>query len=477
MKLRWKLFSIILGTVGFILLGILVVNSVYLERFFVREQKEKLLEIGRVLTDPAYVVDLQNIEMHSNVSISIKKLEMLNQFEKSSMMSRSEIDDISGLLKQGKMIFSEVRFLDYRGKSLILFIPYREDMYFEILSPLNFLEEGAGASTKYNVRLVVVIFIFGCLASFVFAKKISQPLVELKNIANNISRSDFSQKFEYGSRDEVGQLGISINKMAEELENNITEINNKNLMLEKEVEHEKRLEKMRKEFIANVSHELKTPIAIIQGYAQGLAEGVVAAEDMDFYTSTIMEESVKMNNLVQELLLVSKMESSRMEFNRRHMDYYPTIQDFIRKFSRDNKKIYYAGPGEIRVVCDDKFIDRVMNNFIVNALKYSTENSDIGIEVTEEAEDFKIAVKNETDRLNPEDLGDIWIPFYRKDAARDRDGHGLGLSIVKGILENHKCPYGTEMKDKVVSFWFKLPKAVEPPDDEDDDEFDEGEDA
>jgi len=459
MKLRWKLFSIILGLVGFILLGILIVNSVYLERFFVREQKEKLLEIGRVLTDPSYVVDLQNIEMHSNVSISIKKIEMLNQFEKSSMMSRSEIDDIKDLLARGKMIFSEVRFLDYRGKSLILFIPYRNDMYFEILSPLNFLEEGASASTKYNVRIVAAIFIFGCLASYIFSKKISQPLVELKNIALRISKSDFSQKFNGKNHDEIGELGRTINKMADELENNITEIHNKNLMLEKDIEHEKRLEKMRKEFIANVSHELKTPIAIIQGYAQGLSEGVVAAEDMDFYTSTIMEESVKMNNLVQELLLVSKMESDHMEFHMQAVDYYPAILEFIRRFTRDNKKIVYTGPEAIDVVCDEKYIDRVMNNFIVNALKYSTEHSDIHIVVTEEEDSFKFSVENETDRLEKEDLKDIWEPFVRKDKARDRDGHGLGLSIVKGILEHHGSRFGTDLNAKTVSFWFKLPKA------------------
>ncbi|MDR3259315.1 MAG: HAMP domain-containing histidine kinase [Fusobacteriaceae bacterium] len=458
MKIRWKLFCLLLGLVGVILLGFSILNTIYLERFFIGEQKEKLLEIGRVLTDPSYVVDLQNIEMHSNVSISIKKIEALSQFEKSSMMSRNEIDDIAKLLKDGKLIFSEVRLLDYRGKSLILFIPYKNNMYFEILSPLNFLEEGASVSTKYNMRIVIFTFFVGCLVSYIFAKKISQPLLGLTNIAQSISKSDFSNKFNGQNKDEVGELGRAINKMADNLENNIKEINNKNLILKKDIEREKKLEKLRKEFIANVSHELKTPISIIQGYAQGLLEGIVKDEDMDFYCNVIMEESVKMNNLVQELLLVSKMESAHIEIHLEEIDYYPSIMEFIKKFSRDNKKITYSGPDKINVVCEETYINRVMNNFVINALKYSTEDSEIMIEVIEEQDDYKIMVKNETDNLKTEDLSDIWTPFFRKDTARDRDGHGLGLSIVKGILETHKCQYGIDLNENIVSFWFKLHK-------------------
>jgi signal transduction histidine kinase len=458
MKIRWKLFCLLLGLVGVILLGFSILNTMYLERFFIGKQKEKLLEIGRVLTDPSYVVDLQNIEMHSNVSISIKKTEALSQFEKSSMMSRSEIDDIAKLLKDGKLIFSEVRLLDYRGKSLILFIPYKNNMYFEILSPLNFLEEGASVSTKYNMQIVIFTFFVGSLVSYIFAKKISQPLLGLTNIAQSISKLDFSNKFIGKSNDEVGELGRAINKMANILENNIKEINNKNLILKKDIEREKKLDKLRKEFIANVSHELKTPISIIQGYAQGLSEGIVKDEDRDFYCNIIMEESVEMNNLVQELLLVSKMESARFEIHLEEIDYYPTIMEFIRKFSRDNKKITYKGPDEIKVVCEETYINRVMNNFVVNALKYSTEDSDIAIEVMEEQDDYKIMVKNETEDLKKEDLSDIWVPFYRKDSARNRDGHGLGLNIVKGILETHKCQYGADLEGNVVNFWFKLHK-------------------
>jgi len=460
MKIRWKIFFLLSSLIAMILIGILLLNRLYLEKFYIGRQKEKLLNFGRVMMDPSYEIDIQNIEMNSNVSISLKKMETLYDFEKTSMMSREQIENIKKQLESGTMVFKEEILFDYRGNTLMLFVPYSEEgTYIEILSPLNFLEEGIEISTRYYFQVIGIVFIIGCLMAYIFSNKISTPLYKIRDMAESISKLDFSKKFVNTKRkDEIGELGNMINKMAGILESNINEIKEKNAILELDIEKEKRLDNLRKEFIANVSHELKTPIAIVQGYAQGLLENVVSEEDTQFYCETIIEESQLMNDLVQELLLVSKMESRYFTIVLEQVDYYKSIVDFIKRYGKEDKKIIYSGPKSIVVYCEERYIDRVMDNFVGNAVKYSTSNSDIKIDVQEFPEHFKIAVSNETNLLEKEDLEDLWTPFYRKDKARNREGHGLGLSIVKGVLENHKCDYGVDFENDWVTFWFTLNK-------------------
>jgi len=460
MKIRWKIFFLLSSLIAMILFGILLLNRLYLEKFYIDRQKEKLLNFGRVIVDPSYEIDIQNIEMNSNVSISLKRMETLDDFEKTSMMSREQIDDIKEQLERGGTVFKEEILFDYRGNTLMLFVPYTEDgTYIEILSPLNFLEEGIEISTRYYIQIIIIVFVIGCLMAYIFSKKISTPLYKIRDMAESISKLDFSQKFTHTNRkDEIGELGSMINEMAIILEDNINEIKEKNIILQKDIEKEKRLDNLRKEFIANVSHELKTPIAIIQGYAQGLLENVVSENDVQFYCETIIEESQLMNDLVQELLLVSKMESRYFTIVLEEVDYYESIVDFIKRYNKDEKKIIYSGPKSIVVYCEERYIDRVMDNFLGNAVKYSTPNSDVKINVEEMEDQFKISVINETNLLEKEDLQDIWTPFYRKDKARNREGHGLGLSIVKGIMENHKCDYGVDFENNWITFWFVLNK-------------------
>lgn len=460
MKIRWKIFFLLSSLIAMILFGILVLNSLYLEKFYIGRQREKLLNLGRVMMNPLYEIDIQNIEMNSNVSVSLKKVDKLYELEKTSMMSREQIENIKEQLDSGVMAFRKEILFDYRGKTLMLFVPYSEEgMYIEILSPLNFLEEGIDISTGYYLQVIGIAFIIGCLIAYIFSNKMSTPLYEIIDIAERISKFDFSKRFNNTKKkDEIGELGNMINKMAIILESNINEIKEKNAILEKDIEREKRLDDFRKEFIASVSHELKTPIAIVQGYAQGLLENVMNKEDIQFYCETIIEESYAMNELVQELLLVSQMESKYFTIVLEQVDYYMAIKEFIKRYSREDKKILYTGPKSILVYCEERYIDRVMDNFIVNAVKYSTPSSDIKINVEEKEDVYVLAVSNETDLLNENDLEDIWTPFFRKDKARNREGHGLGLSIVKGILDNHKCEYGVNLVDKWVTFWFTLSK-------------------
>ena len=451
------MFSVVL----MIILGLIATNTIYLEKFYIKNKKEKLVELGQILIDPKYVIDFQNLEMHSNVAILIKRTDELYKLEKEAVLPKEEIDEIIVQLKNNEYVFKEITLLDYRGKVLILFMPYMRDRYIEIITPLSFIQEGLEISTRYHLLIIVLALIIGSSMSFVFSKKMTDPILELKEITQRISLLDFNIKFEKERKDEIGELGYAINKMGGTLEKNIDEINKVNKKLMEDIENEKRLDKLRKEFIASVSHELKTPIAIIQGYAQGLMENIAETEeDRKFYCEIIVEESLKMDSLVKELLLITQMDSGYFKIEKEKVDLYQMIKDIRDKYSSKNREIKYIGEKDIFAYCDEKYIDRVLENLVVNALKYSTGDREVTITVDDIENKYKIIISNESENLSEDDLENIWTPFYRVNKARDRDGHGLGLAIVRGILENHKSNFGVYITEKnIINFWFELEKS------------------
>ena len=461
MKIRWKIFFLMFSVVLMIILGLMVTNTIYLEKFYIKNKKEKLVELGQILIDPKYVIDFQNLEMHSNVAILIKRTDELYKLEKEAVLPKEEIEEIIVSLKNREYIFKEITLLDYRGKVLILFMPYMKDRYIEIITPLSFIQEGLEISTRYHLLIIVLALIIGSSMSFVFSKKMTDPILELKEITQRISLLDFNIKFEKERKDEIGELGYAINKMGGTLEKNIDEINKVNKKLMEDIENEKRLDKLRKEFIASVSHELKTPIAIIQGYAQGLMENIAETEeDRNFYCEIIVEESLKMDSLVKELLLITQMESGYFKIEKEEVDLYQMIKDIRDKYSSKSREIKYIGKKNIFAYCDEKYIDRVLENLVINALKYSTGDREVTISVDEIGNKYKIIISNESENLSEDDLENIWTPFYRVNKARDRDGHGLGLAIVRGILENHRSDFGVYITEKnTINFWFELEKS------------------
>lgn len=461
MKIRWKIFFLMFSVVLMIILGLIATNTIYLEKFYIKNKKEKLVELGQILIDPKYVIDFQNLEMHSNVAILIKRTDELYKLEKEAVLPKEEIDEIIVQLKNNEYVFKEITLLDYRGKVLILFMPYMRDRYIEIITPLSFIQEGLEISTRYHLLIIVLALIIGSSMSFVFSKKMTDPILELKEITQRISLLDFNIKFEKERKDEIGELGYAINKMGGTLEKNIDEINKVNKKLMEDIENEKRLDKLRKEFIASVSHELKTPIAIIQGYAQGLMENIAETEeDRKFYCEIIVEESLKMDSLVKELLLITQMDSGYFKIEKEKVDLYQMIKDIRDKYSSKNREIKYIGEKDIFAYCDEKYIDRVLENLVVNALKYSTGDREVTITVDDIENKYKIIISNESENLSEDDLENIWTPFYRVNKARDRDRHGLGLAIVRGILENHKSNFGVYITEKnIINFWFELEKS------------------
>lgn len=335
--------------------------------------------------------------------------------------------------------------------------------------PLTSIEESVKISNNFLYLMAgFTILISAVIVSFV-TRKFADPILELNNIAKKMANLDFSHKYRItDADDEINNLGKSINVMSDKLERTIKQLRRTNIELEKDIEEKSKIDEMRKSFISDVSHELKTPIALIQGYSEGLLENVNTDEESrKFYAEVILDETNKMDKLVKQLLELMTIEYGKREFNDNKFNVVELEQQVIIKsqvmLQEKEAKMELVSPEEINVIADDFYIEQVISNYVTNALKHVKEvNGENHIkiynEVNVEKNKVRIKVFNTGDNIKEEDLSRIWNRFFKADESRNRDdgGTGIGLSFVKAIMNNYKNEYGVVNKENGVEFYFDL---------------------
>ncbi len=225
---------------------------------------------------------------------------------------------------------------------------------------------------------------------------------------------------------------------------------------------------MRKIFISDVSHELKTPIALIQGYSEGLLENVNTEEESrKFYAEVILDETNKMDKLVKQLLELMKLEYGKREFEDKKFNIVELEKEVVRKsqvmLEEKQIEIKFKTPEEINTFADDFYIEQVVSNYITNAIKHVKEVKgekyiQIENEVNVEKNKVRVKVFNTGDKIAEEDIARIWNRFYKADQSRNREdgGTGIGLSFVKAIMSNYGNVYGVINKENGVEFYLEL---------------------
>ncbi len=338
----------------------------------------------------------------------------------------------------------------------------------KVYSQLNYLENASNSTTRYVSIIAITTFALIIIFLYIYLHHFTKPLVEMNKITRAMANMDFSQKCPPYSNNEIGELGQSINTLSGELDKTLCDLKMKNEQLEADIEHERRVEKTRKEFVSNASHELKTPIAIIQGYAEGLKLGIKSnSQNSNDYCDIIIEETHKMNRLVCEMLELSKFESGAYSLNPRNFD----IKQFI--INRTDSYDILAKEKQIEIIRDipdgltgygdpDR-LDMVLNNYLSNALSHAKGSKKIIISAVENSGSIKISVFNTGDHIPEEEMPNLWLSFYRADKAHSREEgrFGIGLSIVKAIQELHGMPYSVENVEDGVVFGFYIKKAQE----------------
>ncbi|MDO4541558.1 MAG: HAMP domain-containing sensor histidine kinase, partial [Bacillota bacterium] len=300
--------------------------------------------------------------------------------------------------------------------------------------------------------------------TYIVSTRWVKPIVEINSITNSMAHLDFSKKYTGNSNDELGELGHNINSLSSQLESTINQLQKTNSRLEEEIKKERQIDEMRQNLIANVSHDLKTPLAIIQGYAEGLKENIKESqEDRDFYCSVIIDEAERMNKLVRQILTLSQLEMGKLKPELECFEVSSFINGIMEKFhlmfEERNITITNDVPKTI-VSADGSMLSQVLVNLISNAVDH-TENGG-HIKISADLHDTKIRIKvfNTGSHIPEDDLDKIWLSFYKVDKARTRNraygGTGIGLTIVKNIVESHKNTCGVDNMEDGVEFWFEL---------------------
>ena len=310
----------------------------------------------------------------------------------------------------------------------------------------------------------IVIFCIGIVAAFILSNYITKPIKQLSNLAERMSDLDFDAKYEGKDKGEIGVLGNSMNNMSKKLEENIAQLKSANRELQRDIERKTKMEEMRTDFLSNVSHELKTPIALIQGYAEGLKEGISDdPESMEFYCDVIMDEAGKMNNMVKKLLTLNQIEFGNEELVMERFDIVELVGSIVnantlRAQQKGIQIIFEQKNESINVWSDEYKIEEVVTNYITNGINHCDYEKIIRITIEKDGDNVRVSVFNTGDNIPAEDIDNIWGKFYKVDKARTREygGNGIGLSIVKAICDSYGKKYGVyNVKDGVV-FWFDL---------------------
>lgn len=342
--------------------------------------------------------------------------------------------------------------------------------YIMLRASVESIQESAQISNQFFIYVTICVSCVSFLAMLFISKRFTEKIVDLAKITQKMSHLDFAQKYPVETEDEIGILGNSINTLSETLEKTLGELKSANVQLKRELEQKVQIDEMRKEFLSNVSHELKTPIALIQGYAEGLQENINDDEESrEFYCEVIMDEASKMNVLVKKLLDLNQIEFGTETLTMEHFDIVSTIDNILSNaeilFRQKEATLRFNAKNEIYVWGDVYLVEEAFTNYMSNALNHVDGDKIIEVKVEKTGKVVRISVFNTGARIPKEDIEQIWVKFYKVDKARTREygGSGVGLSIVKATMERLGQQYGVENRENGVEFWFTLDASNEVP--------------
>ena len=484
-SLKTQIAVLFIGLIGFVFLANWCTNNFLLERYYVAKKEAALQRIydnmNKVEDVDDYLMDdfentLSEYCTRYNLSAIILTDEFVPLLYGTENYQKQELQGrlwgyLMGIDKSETEVLKEndnyviQKTQDFKDKVDYLEIwgAFNTGYYFMMRIPMESIRDSVRTSNEFLGYFIVIGLAVSMILISWMSRKITTPLQELTELSKRMADLDFDAKYTSGGQNEIGQLGEHFNQMSETLERTISELKTANNQLQNDIEEKIQIDEMRKEFLSNVSHELKTPIALIQGYAEGLKECINDdAESRDFYCEVIMDEAAKMNNMVKKLLTLNHLESGKDAIVFERFDLTKLVRTVVHsaELLADQKgaKILFEETESYYVWADEFMIEEVVNNYLSNARNHVTDGGIIKVSYCRHGNDVRIKVFNTGDHIPQEDIDKLWVKFYKVDKARTREygGSGIGLSIVKAIMDSFHQKCGAVNHPDGVEFWMEL---------------------
>ncbi len=490
-SIRRQITAIFIALFVFVLGAVLIINNGFLGTYYLSHKTEDLIytynEIDSMLqegslTDLAVARGLLIRTERANIDLAVVDSSGEAQLSTLSKDDPRFIQMLSESLGQNintkDILTQNDNFTVYRSTTqsvsgntveyLKMWGNFSDGSWFVMQSPLASIRESASLANRFLIYLGSVGILLGGLLIWLFSRRITQPLMQLTRLSQEMANLNFDARYNGGGRDEIGILGSNFNRMSEQLEKTISELKRANNQLQKDIEQKEKMEEMRSEFLGNVSHELKTPIALIQGYAEGLKEGVNDdPESREFYCDVIMDEAEKMNRMVKNLLTLNQLEFGDDEVQFERFDIVGLVRGVIASceilIQQAGASVDFIADEKLCVWGDEFKTEQVVRNYLTNAIHHVENEKRIEIRIRHEDDIAHITVFNSGRPIPEEDIPKLWDKFYKVDKAHTREygGNGIGLSIVKAIMESFRQKYGVRNFDNGVEFWFELDAKAE----------------
>ena len=466
---RARFFLEVGAIIAACLVGISIINSQLLEKVYINNVEHSLEDIAEEAERAGenYFYVLSQFELNEDVSIDLyDETDNLLYEGGGSFVSGDRLNIVSRKENKDGSYFNVVAADGSTTQYILYGKDFENGYHIEVFTEKNPIEENASLAVKVTTSITVLTLVLALVFIFDYSRRFSKPVIQMNEVMEKIAGLDFSQKTDIDRNDEIGTLAKNINKVSDSLDNALTELREKNEQLQEDIERERMLEKMRQEFVSAASHELKTPIAIIRGYAEGLGMNTDGDDTTQEYSDIIMREADKMNELVLSMLEQSLYNSGQKAPDKEIILVDEYVRDFLKTVNpiveEKGITVKYAGTTST-AFADRKQMTRVLSNIFLNACSHVKGEMLIEITVTDEGDYIRVDVFNTGSFISDKDKDGIFTSFYRADKAHSRkEGRfGLGLSIVKSIVDNHNCECGFENKENGVSFYFTMKTAVD----------------
>ncbi len=481
-SIKKQMMGVFIGLMTSLILVLLIINVCFLEPYYIRDKRLQFINMYQHLEsmvddggfqDENTAVKLVRLAEKNNISFVVEDVNgkrysnvydfdmlmnqltgyLLNQAQKDAeVLERTERYQIN----QSWDPWNKTDYIDMWGT-------LDDGSRFLMRSPLESIKESAEISNRFLIGLGSMLMLVGAALVWYLSRRMTTPIQELTALSEKMADLDFDVSYTSGGSNEIGRLGENFNRMSNRLESTISELKRANNRLKKDIEQKEKLEEMRNDFLGNVSHELKTPIALIQGYAEGLKEGVSDdPESRAFYCDVIMDEASKMNQMVKNLLTLNQLEFGDEDIVFERFNLTELIKGVLQSMEilaqQSEAEVIFRQEEPICVWADEFKTEQVVRNYISNAFHHVSGDKIVEVKMQVEDDKVKVSVFNTGTPIPEEDLKHLWDKFYKVDKAHTREygGNGIGLSIVKAIMESFHQRYGVKNYGNGVEFWFEL---------------------